>query len=180
MSELKQTESPERRGLLKKLGAVVVGGIVSLVAPLAGLFVFFDPLRKRKKSGKDFIRVATLDSVPADSTPRRFSIVADKVDAWNKYPNVPIGAVFLRRTSETKIDAFNVVCPHLGCAIDHKGKDYFCPCHNSTFSLDGTINDPKSPAPRGMDALQVEVRDGDVWVKFQNFRTGTQQPIPIS
>ncbi|MDA0837534.1 MAG: Rieske 2Fe-2S domain-containing protein [Planctomycetota bacterium] len=179
MSEPNETESPERRGLLKKLAAIFVGGIVSLAAPLSGLFVFFDPLRKKKRKTEEFIRVASLDTLPVDSIPQRFSVVADRVDAWNKYPNVPIGAVFLRRTTETEVQAFNVVCPHLGCAIDQKGEHYFCPCHNSTFSLDGTVNDP-SPSPRGMDALQVEVRKGGVWVKFQNFRTGTEQPIPIS
>ena len=180
MSEPKKTESPERRGLIKKVAAIVVGGIVSLTAPLTGLFVFFDPLRKKNEKEDEFIRIASLDTVPADSIPRRFTVVADRVDAWNKYLNVPIGAVFLRRTSDTEIEAFNVSCPHLGCAIDHKGESFFCPCHNSTFALDGSINDPKSPSKRGMDALQVEVREGGVWVKFQNFRTGTEQPIPIS
>ena len=32
-------------------------------------------------------------------------------------------------------------CPHLGCAIDYRKNtnDYFCPCHNSTFGLDGSV-----------------------------------------
>ncbi|MDP6118437.1 MAG: Rieske (2Fe-2S) protein [Planctomycetota bacterium] len=180
MSEPNATGSPERRGLLKKLAAVVIGGIVSLVAPVAGLFVFFDPLRKRHRKGGDFIRVISLDTLPADGTPRRFTLVADRIDAWNKYTNVFIGAVFLRRTSEAEIEAFNVSCPHLGCTIDHRGEDFFCPCHDSSFALDGSISGPKSSSPRDMDALQVEVREGVVWVKFQNFRTGTEQPIPIS
>ena len=33
--------------------------------------------------------------------------------------------------------AFNLKCPHLGCAIDYRkqSNDYFCPCHNSLFAL---------------------------------------------
>jgi Rieske Fe-S protein len=56
---------------------------------------------------------------------------------------------------------------------------YLCPCHNSTFALDGKINDPDSPAPRGLDELAVEVRkNGEVWVKFQNYRAGVSEKIP--
>jgi menaquinol-cytochrome c reductase iron-sulfur subunit len=30
-----------------------------------------------------------------------------------------------------------------------------------------------------MDALEAEVRGGDVWVKFQNFRKGSPDKIPV-
>jgi Rieske Fe-S protein len=73
------------------------------------------------------------------------------------------------------------VCPHAGCFVDYLDarKSYLCPCHNSTFALDGKVNDPKSPSPRGLDELEVEVRDNsEVWVKFQNYRAGISQKIP--
>ena len=56
---------------------------------------------------------------------------------------------------------------------------FACPCHKSSFDLDGHIDDPSSPAPRDMDSLQVEIRNGDeVWVRFQNFYTGIEHQRP--
>ena len=45
--------------------------------------------------------------------------------------------------------------------------------------IDGTIADPKSPSPRAMDELEAEVRNGEVWVRFQNFRKGSPEKIPV-
>jgi hypothetical protein len=50
--------------------------------------------------------------------------------------------------------------------------------HKSLFNSDGSIKDRSSPAPRAMDTLPAEVRDGAIWVKFENFRAGVAQKIP--
>ena len=65
-------------------------------------------------------RVTTLDSIPNDGLPRKFPIIASRTDAWNKFPDAPIGAIYLRRTGEKKVEALNVVCPHAGCFVDFK------------------------------------------------------------
>jgi Rieske Fe-S protein len=96
---------------------------------------------------------------------------------------VPIGAVYLRRTGPNSVQAFNVVCPHAGCFVDFVAgrKAYVCPCHNSVFGLDGKISDPKSPSPRSMDQLDVEVRnDNEIWVRFENYLAGQARKIPIA
>jgi menaquinol-cytochrome c reductase iron-sulfur subunit len=79
------------------------------------------------------------------------------------------------------VRVLNTVCPHLGCSVGYNAANqgYFCPCHRSSFALDGAIADPKSPSPRGMDELEAVVRDGDVWVRFQNFRKGSPDKIPV-
>ena len=172
---------PDRRNFLTKACAVVIGGMITLVAPLAGLFVFLDPLR-RKAEGGGTVRVASLNAVPENGEPRKFSLLATRVDAWNRTPNVPIGAVYLQRMKDNQVRAFNVVCPHAGCFVDYRAgqKHYHCPCHNSSFALDGKVLDPKSPSPRGLDDLPVEIRHGtEVWVKFQNFRAGVHEKIPV-
>ena len=178
---LDQPAQPERRGFLKKLSAVVLGAIAALTPATIGLSVFFDPL-KRKGRAHDAVKVTVLSSLPDDGVPRKYPVLASHVDAWNRNPNVPIGAVYLRRTATNQVQAFNVVCPHAGCFVDFVGKEkgYFCPCHNSAFGLDGKINDARSPSPRGLDELEVELRnETEVWVKFENFLAGTHKRIPI-
>jgi menaquinol-cytochrome c reductase iron-sulfur subunit len=172
---------PDRRGFLKKLAANILGTVVAIVPFAAGLALWLDPVRRKAGTGGQVVRVATLNALPDDGMPRKFPVLASRVDAWNKSPETAVGAVYLRREKGGKPRAFNVVCPHAGCFVDFAPArgSYLCPCHNSTFSLDGKINDPKSPSPRGLDELEVEIRDGsEIWVKFQNYRAGTSQKIP--
>jgi len=185
MSQTEQTktvevQTPGRRNFLKEACAIAIGAIVGLVPFASGLVVWLDPLR-RKAGGGEFVPVASLNALPEDGSPRKFPIIASRTDAWNKSPQTPIGAVYLRRTGEKTVAALNVVCPHAGCFVDYdvKANGYSCPCHNSTFALTGKISSPSSPAPRGLDELEVELRgDGQVWVKFQNFRAGEATKTP--
>ena len=171
-----------RRRFFKKAAAVVVGGIAGIVPALVGLMVFLDPLRHKAAAVGSAVKVTTLDALPQDGIPRKFAVLADRTDAWNKYLNVPIGAVYLRRTSDDKVEALNVVCPHAGCFVDYNSdaRKFRCPCHNSTFTVDGKIDSPTSPAPRGLDALQAELRNGEVWVVFQNFKAGQKEKVPVA
>jgi len=169
----------ERREFLKKLAAMACGGAATLVPVGAGVAVMLDPLR-RKAGAQESTRITTLASLPADGIPRKFSIISSRVDAWNRYEAIPIGAVYLRKTEDNHIEAFNVACPHAGCFVDFlpEKNSFLCPCHNSTFAINGKINDPKSPSPRPLDRLKVQVIDGEVWVQFQNFRSGEREQIP--
>ena len=171
---------PDRRHFITKAAAIVIGGVVTVFPALAGIFVFLDPLR-RKSATSGAVRVASLNSLPENGVPRRVDVIATRVDAWNRTPNVAVGSVYLQRLGPDKVRALNTVCPHAGCAVGHRAAQghFHCPCHNSSFSYDGKILDPKSPSPRGLDELEVEIRaGGEIFVKFQNFRKGVPQKIP--
>jgi menaquinol-cytochrome c reductase iron-sulfur subunit len=182
------THSPDpepRRDFMKKSLAVLAGGAVAIVPVAAGVLVATDPLRRAGGTGGDeeFLEITRLDALPADGSPRKFQVVADRRDAWNLYRNVPVGAVYLRRVGPGQVKAFNVVCPHAGCAINVAGggqnQQFFCPCHNSGFDLDGNRL-PNCVSPRPMDELAVDpnaLAQGVVKVKFQNFRTGTHEKV---
>ncbi|HWD21401.1 MAG TPA: Rieske (2Fe-2S) protein [Verrucomicrobiae bacterium] len=170
----------DRRTFCKTAAAIVAGGVAAAVPIGAGMSALLNPLRPGSKDAHDFVRVAALDAVPNDNVPRKFSVVADQVDAWNKTPAVPIGAVYLRRSPTNVVEALNAICPHAGGFIDYLPAEacFLCPLHKSLFNSDGSIKDRSSPAPRAMDTLPAEVRDGAIWVKFENFRAGVAQKIP--
>ena len=172
--------SGPRRDFVKKFLAGLISTVIGFVPLGAGLAVFLDPLR-RKISTNGPIRVASLESLPADGIPRKFPVLATRVDAWNKSKQAAIGSVYLRRTSDGQVQAFNVVCPHAGCFVDFDRDHYHCPCHNSTFTITGKIDNPSSPAARGLDSLEVQVRDGkEIWVTFQQFQAGRAEKIPVA
>ena len=184
MTELTSDQPPQarRRDFLKEACAGFIGLLLGLVPLAAGLTVFLDPLR-RKSTSTGAVWITNLEALPNDGLPRKFPVLATRVDAWNRTSQVPIGAVYLRRTGERHVEALNVVCPHAGCFVDFqpdRGR-YLCPCHNSTFSVSGKIDDRASPAPRGLDSLSVELReDKQVWVQFQNFQAGRPEKIPTA
>jgi len=168
-----------RRGFFAKVLAIACGGLATAVPCGAGLFAFLDPLRRRGEAST-FRPVADLAAIPDDGLPRQFSVIADRVDAWTGFAAEPIGAVYLRREKGSReVEALSATCPHAGCFVDlDKGSRCFrCPCHNSTFTLDGGIVDP-SPSPRAMDALECRVgARGEVEVKWQRFRAGVADKV---
>lgn len=181
------TGEPTRRGFLYKAGTAIISAVVGIVPVISGLFFFLDPLRKRKtaggkNSGKEgFIKVGSMEAVPKDGTPARFPVIVDRrEDAWTTYLNVAIGAVYVRIDDKGEVVAFNVTCPHLGCAVDFLPgrKQYLCPCHDSAFALDGQRTN-QTP-PRDLDSLEVDkeqLKTGEIWVKYQDFRTGEEHKV---
>src|SRR5437879_327552 len=107
MQSQNKESQPDRRNFFKEALAVVIGGAVGIVPLLAGVKAFLAPLSGKGEAGASaevpLLPVTTLDALPADGVPRKFPVLANKTDAWNKYQNVPIGAVYLRRTADGKI-----------------------------------------------------------------------------
>jgi menaquinol-cytochrome c reductase iron-sulfur subunit len=185
----------EDRRLAVKIIAAGVGAVAGLIPAAAGIATFIDPAARREHKFTDrskpagqtleggYIRVASLADVPTDGRPLRVTVRDDVTNKWTFTPNEPVGEVFLRRTSSSeKPIAFTTVCPHLGCAISlAKGDDgkpiFKCPCHKSSFQIDGKMIQP-TPSPRDMDTLECKVENGVVYVKYENFHTGRTDKTP--
>jgi len=185
------SKDASRRGFFSEILAFCIGGLILIVPLASGLALFFDPLFRRNRrstGGQDarrdaegFLQVASLASLPDNGHPQIFTVYDDLVDAWNKFGNQPVGRVFLRKLPDGSVTAFNVRCPHLGCAVDYRSSqnDYFCPCHMSAFNLDG--QQENEIPPRGMDALAVKIKNStEVWVRYQVFKAGTPDKIAVS
>ena len=170
----------ERRDFLVGVSAVAAGTLAILAPIGAAVVSLLDPLRREKLSS-EMVLVARTSAIPEDGSPRKFTVTADRTDAWAAYDDSPVGAVYLRRSGD-EVRALNVVCPHAGCfvGVAKDNSRFSCPCHLSSFDLDGAVDDPTSPSPRDMDTLDVEVRNGDeVWVRFQNFLPGRAEKTPV-
>jgi Rieske Fe-S protein len=181
MDATQDSGAQPRRRFLAEAAAGAVGACCVGVPMASGLVAWLDPLSKASGSG-DWIQVASLSSVPADGTPVRVTVVTGKSDAWTRESAVPVGVVYLRRAAPSQVVALHSVCPHAGCFVDYQTdrRAFFCPCHDSTFAVDGSINDPRSPSPRAMDTLLVEVRGEVVWLRFQNFRSGIPTKVSLT
>ncbi len=172
-------DQPDRRQFIKG-ASCVIGAAIGAVPMAAGVRVALSPLAdKEAATGGAMIRLGDLGDLDP-GVPKKFAIVADKSDKWTRYKDVPVGAVYLLKNEMNEVTAFNTVCPHLGCFVDYRPEeqDFFCPCHDSNFALDGKMK--KGVSPRGMDELKLEIRDAsEVWVKFQHFKANSKEQIPI-
>ena len=166
-----------RRPFLVSVAAVVIGAVVAVVPLTVGLITFLDPLR-RKGSGGTWFRVGSVDSLRA-GVPERVTIIGDRRDSWTDYRQEPLGAIFLVAEPAGKtVKAFNATCPHAGCSVAFQAarQCFLCPCHTSAFNLEGEAI--SAVPPRGMDGLECEIRgSGEVWVKYEDFLTGTADKI---
>lgn len=183
MKNFEEEDITARRKFIRvaTIGASAACGLFPIAAGIPSLL---DPVKKSTAGGVKvpWSKVALLASLPDDGTPAKFEVVQEEVvDAWTTYRDVPVGAVYLTRNGEDVV-AFNLKCPHLGCAIDFRKQtnDYFCPCHNSAFALDGSVTTENSPSPRGMDTMETKVENGHVWIRFQHFRPNIAEKVPLS
>lgn len=173
-------EAAPRREFLKSAACVALGGC-ALAAPIGAVVVVLsNPIHS--KGAPQPVKLTTITALPVNGAPRFFQVVAERRDAWTKFPANAIGSVFLQRVSETEVVAFNASCPHLGCAVEFRNERdcFYCPCHDSEFAKNGDVQG-KSPSRRGLDTLSVEVREGgDVWVVFENFKTGIAEKVSLA
>lgn len=170
-----------RRGFLGLFTGLLLGAIGLLVA-IPALSYFLAPLRR--KSGAEGSGPAFLDAGPVSDIPvgewRLLSLEDVQKDGWKE---VRVRrAVWVRRQGVGKSDlaVLSSICPHLGCYINwHPDQSQFvCPCHGGLFAADG--RQTGGPPPRAMDPLEFEVRAGRLWVRWQDFKIGVAERIPVS
>lgn len=174
------TDSPDRRSALRRLAAALWAIAIAIPTGVATVFGLDPILRKKSATGPRRDRVTTLNSLPDDGTPVDFPVLADKVDAWNRFTNTEIGRVWLRKMPNGQVLAWNARCPHVGGLIDYKpdAEEFVCPLHHSLFKTDGErIN---KVAPRAMDSLDVEIEDGVVYVAYADFVLNTDSKEEIA
>ncbi|MDR1493352.1 MAG: Rieske 2Fe-2S domain-containing protein [Planctomycetaceae bacterium] len=164
----------------------LAGGAMAFAIPIyAAIKSVIDPLKNKGLGGK-FYLLTSLDSL--DEIPQKFPIADDIKDAWITIPRQTIGNVYVRKIqegNETKVLAWQSLCPHAGCTIGLKTQEnpetqnvellFSCPCHTAHFDLNGKLLDKKPDAPRNMDLLETKIENGQIYVKFEVFAFGTPE-----
>ena len=171
-----------RRGFLDLCasGLLAVLGLLVSVPAVAYLCA---PLRRRPQGagpGGGFVDVGPVAELRAGEWTLR-TVALEQEDAWKKKGQVR-HHLWVRRDGDGDrgITVLSPLCPHLGCPISwHPDKGQFdCPCHGGTFDAGGER--VGGPPPRSMDPLEFEVRAGRLWVRWQDFKIGVPERIPVS
>ncbi len=179
-----------RRGYLSFLADVLIAVIAILVA-IPALGYVLTPLRRssRAKSGETpFSDAGLLADYPAGQW-RLVTLEIVQEDGWRK--TRVRHSVWVRRLEASPvasapgegaggITVLSAICPHLGCPVNwHPDQSQFiCPCHGGVFSSDGRHS--SGPPPRNMDPLEFEIREGRLWIRWEDFKIGVAERIPVT
>ncbi|HVP00691.1 MAG TPA: ubiquinol-cytochrome c reductase iron-sulfur subunit [Bryobacteraceae bacterium] len=136
-----------------------LGGIMTaaLAAPAAA-YLFIRP-KSQKQS--DFVPAADLSQLTVGK-PEEVVFRRTRTDGW-RVVNEKSTAWVLRKDEQTAV-AYTPQCTHLGCAYhwDEKENNFLCPCHTSTFSIDGKVL--TGPAPRPLDRYVTRIEQGKILI----------------
>jgi cytochrome b6-f complex iron-sulfur subunit len=72
------------------------------------------------------------------------------------------GRFYIARLEEGGLLALWQRCPHLGCTVRQTEGQFFCPCHNSAFTLRGEV--ANGPSPRPLDLFPLSLQEGKLMV----------------
>ena len=141
------TANPDRRRFLNRIW--VFFGLVAAVE-FGWLGLSFMNSRKERNRPDKTERIVSAGSVE-QYTPATVTAV-------------PRGQFYLACLADGSFLALSRICTHLGCSVpwDEEKNQFVCPCHGSTFSLNGEVL--TAPAPRPLDTYPVRIENGIVKV----------------
>ena len=136
--------SLSRRDFLK-IAWAFFGGVVAVET--AGVFLAYLQPRLAEGEFGSVITAGLVDDFPTNSV-----------------THIPNGRFYIVRIGDGGFLAVYHRCTHLGCTVpwDATAQKFVCPCHNSQFDQQGTVQNP--PAPRPLDLFALTIENGEVKV----------------
>lgn len=158
--------SPGRRsflGVLLGAGSTIIGVLMAIPLVRFALYPMF------AESGEaQWSDLGSVDAFASLTTPVQKLVTIRDRDGWRDA--VSQKAVYVTKNQQGQLEVLTAVCPHLGCEIpwNESRKEFFCPCHGSSFAPDGARLG--GPTPRGMDSLPTTTQNGHLMVRYEYFR----------
>ncbi|MEW6737625.1 MAG: Rieske (2Fe-2S) protein [Acidobacteriota bacterium] len=169
-----RTEEVSRRGFLGTLAWLFTGLIGLVMAATGSLFAIFPAFKGAHTRIDDWRVLVSLDQVP-EGQPTKYNLTLTEHTGWMETNTQQ--AVWVVRRGQS-VDIFSAVCPHEGCTISHEPKSFICRCHSSQWQEDG--HRVAGPTPRDLDRLDYRINNNQVEVRYQNFKRGVAEKIPLA
>lgn len=172
--EAPRPPGPDRRALLAGACAGAAGCAGAFALGLAGRAVVLGPLQASgdaSAAAGAWVDLGPLARLP-EGRPQKLPVALPVTDAWARLPARTLGQVVVVRKGDAAA-VFSAACPHNGCEVFTRPDALVCPCHDTSFALDGAVLG--GPSPRSLDPLETEVKDGRLRARFQRFLPGIEE-----
>ncbi len=163
------SEMKSRRRFLELFIGVFTSLIgIALAVPFLGA-VLGGSSRVQKRL---FSKVGPVDSLPVG---KPVDIAYEEMGSDAYIQRMAVRHLWVIKRSDSDVVVYSPICPHLGCRYDWDAGDslFKCPCHASVFAVDGRV--VSGPAPRPLDTLPSEIRQGVLYVEWEQFEVGIPQ-----
>lgn len=148
--ETSTADAPRRRFLTSITTGIltVIGGILGV---LGGGAVLSSTVRRQE----DWLAASALHDLP-DNQPTAVTLSVMRLDGYREA--LERRTIFLVKTGESEVAAFDATCTHLGCLVtwDPQEQVFRCPCHGGVFDRTGAVMDGPPPEPLTKIATRVD------------------------
>ena len=147
------TSDPTRRRFLSTITNGILSVIGGILAVIGGGAVLSSTVRRQE----DWLAASALHDLP-DNEPTPVTLSVTRVDGYRDA--IQRRTIFLVKTGDTEVAAFDATCTHLGCLVawDAQTQVFKCPCHGGIYDRTGAVKDGPPPEPLMKIATRV---DGD-------------------
>ena len=145
------TADPTRRRFLSSITSGILSVIGGILGVLGGGAVLSSTVRKAGRLACRFD--------PARSPRQRAHAVTLTMMRLDGFREVlQRRTIFLVKTGESEVAAFDATCTHLGCLVawDAQGQVFKCPCHGGIYDRTGAVKEGPPPEPLSKVATRVD------------------------
>lgn len=145
------TTDATRRGFLGSITTGILGVIGGILGIIGGGAVLSSTVRRQV----DWLAASALHDLP-DNEPTAVTLSVMRLDGYRQA--LERRTIFLVKTGESEVAAFDATCTHLGCHVawDPQGQVFKCPCHGGVFDRTGAVKDGPPPEPLVKVATRVD------------------------
>ena len=161
-TERNNKDGVSRRDLFAKIGLLLNGLAVAVLAtPVVG-YVLSPILRGERGRYKSWVSLGELDEFPEGQT--RLAKFQNPISSpWDgDTDHIPC---WVRRISGEQFQVFAINCAHLGCPVRWFAQSglFMCPCHGGVYYADGSR--ASGPPPRGLFEYAYKVENGKLLIE---------------
>lgn len=172
LSAVERVDTTRRRFF--KQATMILASLSGLTLGLPFIAALLGPAFRAKK--RHFARVTKMTTLPTGQ-PLNLTFASLSEDAYLR--ETVLRSVWVVKHSASQVTVFSPICPHLGCQYNWNAQqhEFICPCHGSVFTVNGNVL--AGPAPRPLDTLPQEIKQGVLFVEWARFKLGVAEKIQV-
>ena len=147
-----------RRRFISSITSGILGAIGGILGIIGGGAVLSSTVRRQE----DWLAASALLDLP-DNEPTAVTLSTTRLDGYRE--TIQRKTIFLVKTGESEVAAFDATCTHLGCLVawDSQAQAFKCPCHGGVFDRSGAV--VEGPPPESLVRIATRVDGNRVMVR---------------